>query len=124
MMITVEAINNLATAAESGKKTIAELTKANATLVKTNAELTKALSKLDILLSNKATTNTPTTPDDKHSNKERKFFNENYCWSHGYHVSNNHTSATCKNTKPGHKIEATRANTMGRYQSGKKLVGL
>ena len=50
VMSTVEAINNLATSAESDKKTITELTRANVLLTKTNAELTKSLSKLDILL--------------------------------------------------------------------------
>ena len=37
----------------------------------------------------------------------------NYCWSHGWRVHKNHTSATCKKKNRGHKDEATRSNTMG-----------
>jgi hypothetical protein len=29
--------------------------------------------------------------------------NDTYCWSHGYQVDNEHTSAMCKNPKEGHK---------------------
>lgn len=36
-----------------------------------------------------------------------------YCWSHGYKVTKNHNSNTCRTRKDGHKEEATRANTMG-----------
>ena len=39
--------------------------------------------------------------------------NENYCWSHGWIVADNHDSKTCKNPLPGHQTAATRANTMG-----------
>ena len=48
--------------------------------------------------------------------------NGNYCWSHGYVVGNNHTSGTCKNKKPGHKDDATRANTMGGSDAGKHRI--
>ena len=39
--------------------------------------------------------------------------NGNYCWTHGYHVGNKHTSETCQNKAPGHQDHATRNNTMG-----------
>jgi hypothetical protein len=39
--------------------------------------------------------------------------NDKYCWSHGYQVHNEHTSASCKNQKEGHKKEATKNNPMG-----------
>jgi hypothetical protein len=39
--------------------------------------------------------------------------NDNYCWLHGYEVHSEHTSATCKNTKDGHKKDATKNNPMG-----------
>jgi hypothetical protein len=35
-----------------------------------------------------------------------------YCWSCGYGYSKNHTSATCRMKKPGHKDEATYRHTM------------
>ena len=33
-----------------------------------------------------------------------------YCWSCGFGYSKNHTSATCRNKKPGHKDDATAKN--------------
>ena len=41
-------------------------------------------------------------------------YNQNgYCWSHGFKVMSNPTSATCKKKKDGHKEAATRNNHMG-----------
>ena len=45
--------------------------------------------------------------------------NGNYCWTHGYRVGNQHTSATCQNKAPGHQDNATRANTMGGSEANK-----
>ena len=45
--------------------------------------------------------------------------NGNYCWTHGYHVGNKHTSATCQNKAPGHQDNATRENTMGGSEANK-----
>jgi predicted 2-oxoglutarate/Fe(II)-dependent dioxygenase YbiX len=39
--------------------------------------------------------------------------NNNYCWSHGYQVHNEHTSASCKNQNEGQKKETTKNNPMG-----------
>jgi hypothetical protein len=49
--------------------------------------------------------------------------NDNYCWSHGYQVHNEHTSASCKNHKKGHKKEATKTNPMGGVKWGKEWCG-
>ena len=43
--------------------------------------------------------------------------NGNYCWTQGYRVGNNHTSATCQNKAPGHQDRATRTNTTGGSQT-------
>jgi hypothetical protein len=37
----------------------------------------------------------------------------NYCWSHGYQVGFQHTSATCTDLKAGHNPAATKSNIMG-----------
>jgi hypothetical protein len=42
--------------------------------------------------------------------------NSGYCWSHGYLVAANHTSATCTSKRPGHEDAATRDNNMGGKQ--------
>jgi hypothetical protein len=36
-----------------------------------------------------------------------------YCWSHGYGSNTNHTSSTCTNPQPGHRMEATVDNMLG-----------
>jgi hypothetical protein len=38
--------------------------------------------------------------------------NNNYCWSHGYQVGLQHTSATCTERKAGHNTAATKSNIM------------
>jgi len=43
----------------------------------------------------------------------KRFENNNYCWTHGCDVNDNHTSMTCERQAPGHNIYATRANPMG-----------
>ena len=43
----------------------------------------------------------------------------NYCWTHGYRVGNNHTSATCQNKAPGDQDQATCTNTIGGSQANK-----
>lgn len=42
-----------------------------------------------------------------------KFCSTNYCWTHGYWVNKDHTSATCAKPAPGHRTKATRTNTLG-----------
>jgi hypothetical protein len=37
----------------------------------------------------------------------------NYCWTHGWRVHTNHTSASCKKKRRGHNKDATRADTKG-----------
>ena len=54
----------------------------------------------------------------------RVYHNDNYCWSCGYHVADNHTSQTCPRKKPGHVSTATRSNTHGGYEFGKAKVGM
>jgi hypothetical protein len=45
--------------------------------------------------------------------KSYKTKNDNYCWSHGYQVGLNHTSAICTKKAPGRKDNATKSNIMG-----------
>jgi hypothetical protein len=52
-----------------------------------------------------------------------KFFhNNNYCWTHGYHIHDSHTSVSCRFPSTGHQKEATRANTMQGSDKDKNLV--
>ena len=38
------------------------------------------------------------------------FYPNGYCWTHGYHIHFNHSTANCKYQAEGHKTEATHAN--------------
>ena len=51
-------------------------------------------------------------------NPYRVYENQNYCWTHGHHVEDDHTSATCTMPKPGHQFQATKTNTMGGSPAG------
>jgi hypothetical protein len=45
---------------------------------------------------------------------------DKYFWSNGYQLHNDHTRASCKNQKEGHKKEATKNNPMGGVKWGKE----
>ena len=64
----------------------------------------------------------PNTNTYRGNNKEktpyRCFENQNYCWTHGHHIEDDHTSTTCTMPKPGHQHAATKYNTMGGTEQG------
>jgi hypothetical protein len=55
----------------------------------------------------------PTSIPTTHIRKSYRTNNDNYCWSHGYQVGLNHTSANCTKKAPGHKDNAIKSNIMG-----------
>jgi hypothetical protein len=65
-----------------------------------------------------AAAGTPTT----YVRKYYKTNNDNYCWSHGYQVGLNHTSANCTKKAPGHKDNATKTNIMGSDTWGREFL--
>jgi hypothetical protein len=50
--------------------------------------------------------------------------NINYCWSHGYQVGLQHTSATCTERRAGHNPPATKSNIMGGDTWGSEMTYL
>jgi hypothetical protein len=42
---------------------------------------------------------------------------DNYFWTLGYKIAENHTSVRCMYAKNGHKLEATKSNNMGGSQA-------
>eukprot|EP00957_Ditylum_brightwellii_P107480 8201012-Ditylum_brightwellii.AAC.1 len=42
----------------------------------------------------------------------RQYFNNNYCWTHGCDIADNHTSQSCCQPAPGHIWVATRHHPM------------
>jgi hypothetical protein len=48
--------------------------------------------------------------------------NENYFWSHGYQIHEDHTSMTCTRRSAGHQEAVTKTNNMGGHQWGRVAV--
>jgi hypothetical protein len=106
---TIGALANLATATAADRGVVAALTQANSRLSKQLEENSSELRELKALLN-----------QERCEKRGPKGFNpsaSNYCWTHGYKVGKTHTSHTCNTPKPGHNMEATRAENMGGSQA-------
>ena len=122
---TAAALANLASATEADRSTLKEMAAANSALTKQLASVTSSLNQaLGELKQMRLTANNNPqgNQDTSRYRKVRKYQNNNYCWSCGFDISDNHTSATCKWTKEGHKSDATKENTMGGSQKRRHLV--
>ena len=62
------------------------------------------------------------TNNKKEKTPFRCYENNNYCWTHGHHVEDDHTSATCTMPQPGHQASATKQNTMGGSNGGSHKI--
>jgi hypothetical protein len=136
-----EALANLATATKSDRSAIFNLTDTNSSLThqltQTNAKLESAQADINALHAKVALLCTGNRNSNSNSNQRnnrtcnenhqhgppvRKHFNTNYCWTHGYHITGEHTSVTCQATATGHKCNATQADTMGGTERFKDLI--
>ena len=106
---TAEALANLASATASDRATVASLTTTNEKLTAQLGQLTNQLSlamtkiaEMEKLLAAKPV----------------NLSTRSYCWTHGFRVSKNHNSESCKNPAPGHKKEATATNRKGGSTNG------
>jgi hypothetical protein len=109
---TIGALANLATATAADRGVVAALTQANARLAKQLEDNSNELRELKALLQK-----------ERSEKRGQRSFNpspSNYCWTHGYKVVSTHTILTCKLPKPGHKKEATRADSMGGSQANRE----
>jgi hypothetical protein len=119
---------NLSTATSADRETVATLTKAIATLteqLKANDIWAKSQKdELKRLLGAQgiATPIAAAVPTKAYVRKSYKTKNDNYCWSHGYKVGLNHTSANFTKKAPCHKDNATKANIMGGDTWGSELL--
>jgi hypothetical protein len=115
----VTAMANLATATSADRETVATLTRAIATLTyelkakdiwaKSQEAEVRHLLGVQGNTRPAATAGTTTA----YVRKSYKTNNDNYCWSHGYKVGLNHTSANCTKKAPCHKDNAIKTNIMG-----------
>lgn len=115
-----EALANLATATASDRQAFQVLTNAV-------AELTKQLKEKDAMLEKllkSSNNNSRAAPGSKKPYVANTPYieNTNYCWTHGYRVHQNHTSASCQSKAEGHQDAATRDNPMGGSTRGKNLA--
>jgi hypothetical protein len=128
---TAEAFANLATANAVDRTAVGTLVSANATLTAQlalcNAEISDLKNQIKSLKNNNNNTynnnNTKATGSNNQRTGTRPIRitpNNNYCWSHGYQIAENHTSATCTKPREGHQREATLANPMGGSTFGKQ----
>jgi hypothetical protein len=109
---TIGALANIATATAADRGVVADLTQANARLVKKLENNSNKLRELNALLN-----------QERSAKRVQHIFNPsptNYCWTHDFKVGSTHTSLTCRMPKPGHKKEATRADTMGGSQASRE----
>jgi hypothetical protein len=110
MQGTFNVIAKLATSTASDRGTIARLTTTNAKLasqLETAQAYIKTLKEESVVLKEKI------KPTWQGQHPAKLTSNNNYCWSHCYQVHRDHTSATCKTKKDGHKDTTTKNNTMG-----------
>jgi hypothetical protein len=116
----VTSLDNLALAAVQKNETLEQMIKINEMKEITLKNLMTQLAKeketssklLDII--HKAGLKTGGHNNSSGSGSTSSKWDPNgYCWTHGYKVTKNHNSKTCKTRKEGHQEDATRANTMG-----------
>jgi hypothetical protein len=122
------AMANLATATSADRETVATLTRAITTLndkmkakdiwAKSQEAEVRRLLGVQGNTRPAAATGTPTT----YVRKSYKTKNDNYCWSHGYQVGMNHTSANCTKKAPGHKDNAIKTNIMDGDTWGREFL--
>ena len=109
-------LDNLANAATQEKTTLADLVASNVSLTASVATLTTNLANLtaaySILANGKPPPALQAAPRGGRPRGSGVYAVGGYCWTHGFQVHKNHSSATCKHKADGHKDCATRANTM------------
>jgi hypothetical protein len=109
---TIGALANLAIATAADRGVVTALTQATSRLAKQLEDNSTELRELNDLLKK-----------ERNEKRGQRSFNpspRNYCWTHGNKVGSTHTSLTCKLPKPGHKMEATRADKMGGSQANRE----
>jgi hypothetical protein len=109
---TIGELANLATATAADRGVVAALTQANYRLAKQLEDNSTELRELKALLKK-----------ERSEKRGERSFNpspSNQCWTHGYKIGSTHTILTCRLPKPGHKMEATRANNMGGSQANRE----
>jgi ribosomal protein S10 len=116
----VNSLDNLALAEVQKTETLKRLIQINEMKESTIKHLMSQLaakketsSKLLDIIQKAGLNTTATTNSIGGKGKDSKWDPNGYCWMHGFRVTKNHSSLTCKTRKEGHQEGATRANIMG-----------
>lgn len=120
-----EPFSHLALAAAADKDIVKTLTATNNDLIKQLAVKDKEIVRLRGLLTKQGKTPGKSGKDNSTADSTNKRFdNENYCWTHGYDCHHTHTSETCKWPAPGHIRDATKDDNKGGSQlnKGKRYI--
>ncbi len=108
------ALDNLALAATNDTAILQQLTAANLALTATVTLLTVTNKKLvDAATWKGKPAVTPAVTPAGGGHATRNPFPGNYCWTHGHHISKDHTSVSCTHKATGHRDKATAAKTFG-----------
>ena len=114
---TMDLLANLAQAQVADRDTQLTLNATIATLSTQLQNQTALITQLQTQLTAALAAKAPAPDKDKKPKKPKD--HGSYCWTHGYHVAANHTSATCRAPIDGHQAAATRDNPMGGSTKGK-----
>ena len=116
------ALDNLALAATNDTAVLQQLTSANLALTATIGTLTATNKKLvdaATARAKKAPIAGAPTVVPPAERVRVPAHPGNYCWTHGHRIRKDHTSATCAAKAPGHRDDATAANTLGGSEKDK-----
>jgi hypothetical protein len=126
---TADAFANLATVTASDHQMLADLTASKKELTKQIAAKDDEIASLGSAgrgsNRNADCTNARSSGcwnDRTSRSTRRRYNNTNYCWSHGYAVTRNHTSQSCRYPNDGHQREATRENLLDGSLTNKSKV--
>jgi hypothetical protein len=127
-----EALAMLSSASATDRTALSHLVSSNAQFSTNLAEEEAALAaankiirnlRVGVRTSGGSGTNTTTRSASSATPRSRpETNNENYCWSHGYQIHEDHTSVTCMRQAAGHHEAATKTNNMGGRQWGRDAV--
>jgi hypothetical protein len=109
---TIGSLSNLVTANTADRGVVTPLTESIARLAKQLEDNSNELQELKALIKKERT--------ERRGQLSLNQSPNNYCWTHGYKVTNTHTSLSCNLPKQGHKREATRADNVGGSQANKE----
>ena len=116
-------LDNLANAATQEITMLADLVASNVSLTASIATLTTNLANLtptySILANGKPPPAQQAMTHGGHPHSSRIYTVGGYCWTHGFQVHKNHSSAMCKHTANSHKDCTTPANTMNSSTANK-----